>query len=132
MIKMITFCDYCGKKIDAVYGLVPLRLLDRDRDIWEMDKETSTPDMCLDCMVNIRSAIAPEALSKKLNLSRIRKRKQFRKRYLKNRKSSRSLRRKSRCRPEKLIMEGSWHFILPILRVRSDGSRTIASAHSRQ
>lgn len=65
MRKMITYCDYCGKKIDAVYGLVPLRLLDRDRDIWEMDKETSIPDMCLDCMVNIRSAISPEALSKK-------------------------------------------------------------------
>lgn len=66
MRKLITFCDYCGKQIDAVYGLVQLRLLDRDRNIWEMvDKETSIPDMCLDCMVNIRSAIFPEELLRK-------------------------------------------------------------------
>ena len=65
MRKLITFCDYCGKQIEDVYSLVPLRLLDRDRDIWEMKKDCSLPDMCLDCMVNIRSAISPEELLRK-------------------------------------------------------------------
>lgn len=65
MKKMITICDYCGKQIEDVYSLIPVRLLNADEGIWKMDPHYSVPDMCLGCMGNILNAISPEELSRK-------------------------------------------------------------------
>ena len=51
MKKLITICDYCGKQIEDVYSLIPVRLLNADEGIWKMDPHYSVPDMCLGCMV---------------------------------------------------------------------------------
>ena len=47
MKKLITICDYCGKQIEDVYSLIPVRLLSADEGIWKMDPHYSVPDMCL-------------------------------------------------------------------------------------
>ena len=65
MKKLITICDYCGKQIEDVYSLIPVRLLNADEGIWKMDPHYSVPDMCLGCMDNILNAISPEELSRK-------------------------------------------------------------------
>lgn len=65
MKKLITICDYCGKQIEDVYSLIPVRGLNADEGIWEMDPHYSVPDMCLGCMDNILDAISPEELSRK-------------------------------------------------------------------
>lgn len=65
MKKLITICDYCGKQIEDVYSLIPVRLLNADEGIWKMDPHYSIPDMCLGCMDNIINAISPEELSRK-------------------------------------------------------------------
>lgn len=65
MQKLITICDYCGKQIEDVYSLIPVRVLNADEGIWKMDPHYSVPDMCLGCMDNILNAISPEELSRK-------------------------------------------------------------------
>ena len=65
MKKLITICDYCGKQIEVIYSLIPVRLLNADEGIWKMDPHYSVPDMCLGCMDNILNAISPEELFRK-------------------------------------------------------------------
>ena len=49
MQKLITFCDYCGKEIETVYTLLPVRLSESE-STYKMKPDYEPFDMCLDCI----------------------------------------------------------------------------------
>ena len=64
MQKLITFCDYCGKEIEKVYTLLPVRLSEEE-GAYKMKPDYEPFDMCLDCIKANLIMIKPGPLPRK-------------------------------------------------------------------
>lgn len=64
MQKLITFCDYCGKEIEKVYTLLPVRISE-DEGAYKMKPDYEPYDMCLDCIKANLIMIKPGPLPRK-------------------------------------------------------------------
>lgn len=64
MQKLITICDYCGKAIETVYTLLPVRLSESE-STYKMKPDYEPFDMCLDCIKANLIMIKPGPLKKK-------------------------------------------------------------------
>ena len=64
MQKLITFCDYCGKEIEKIYTLLPVRISE-DEGAYKMKPDYEPFDMCLDCIKANLMLIKPGPLQKK-------------------------------------------------------------------
>lgn len=63
MQKLITICDYCGKEIEKVYTLLPVRL--SEEGTYKMKPDYEPFDMCLDCIKANLIMIKPGPLQRK-------------------------------------------------------------------
>lgn len=64
MQKLITICDYCGKELDKLYTLLPVRLSEED-GTYKMKPDYEPFDMCLDCIKANLIMIKPGPLPRK-------------------------------------------------------------------
>lgn len=64
MQKLITFCDYCGKEIEKVYTLLPVRLSEEE-GAYKMKPDYEPYDMCMDCIKANLIMIKPGPLPRK-------------------------------------------------------------------
>ena len=64
MQKLITICDYCGKEIEKVYTLLPVRISEEE-GAYKMKPDYEPFDMCLDCIKANLMLIKPGPLQKK-------------------------------------------------------------------
>lgn len=64
MQKLITICDYCGKEIEKIYTLLPVRLSEEE-GAYKMKPDYEPFDMCLDCIKANLIMIKPGPLQKK-------------------------------------------------------------------
>lgn len=64
MKKLITICDYCGKEIEKIYTLLPVRISE-DEGSYKMKPDYEPYDMCLDCIKANLMMIKPGPLQKK-------------------------------------------------------------------
>ena len=64
MQKLITICDYCGKEIEKVYTLLPVRMSEDD-GTYKMKPDYEPFDMCLDCIKANLIMIKPAPLPRK-------------------------------------------------------------------
>lgn len=64
MQKLITICDYCGKEIEKIYTLLPVRISE-DEGAYKMKPDYEPYDMCLDCIKANLMLIKPGPLQKK-------------------------------------------------------------------
>ena len=64
MQKLITICDYCGKEIETVYTLLPVRLSESE-STYKMKPDYEPFDMCLDCIKANLIMIKPGPLPRK-------------------------------------------------------------------
>lgn len=64
MQKLITFCDYCGKEIETVYTLLPVRLSESE-STYKMKPDYEPFDMCLDCIKANLIMIKPGPVKRK-------------------------------------------------------------------
>ena len=63
MQKLITICDYCGKELDQLYTLLPVRL--SEEGTYKMKPDYEPFDMCLDCIKANLIMIKPGPLPRK-------------------------------------------------------------------
>ena len=64
MQKLITICDYCGKEIEKIYTLLPVRLSEEE-GAYKMKPDYEPFDMCLDCIKANLIMIKPGPLPRK-------------------------------------------------------------------
>lgn len=64
MQKLITFCDYCGKEIEKIYTLLPVRLSEEE-GAYKMKPDYEPFDMCLDCIKANLTMIKPGPVKRK-------------------------------------------------------------------
>lgn len=64
MQKLITICDYCGKELDKLYTLLPVRLSEED-GTYKMKPDYEPYDMCLDCIKANLIMIKPGPIPRK-------------------------------------------------------------------
>lgn len=64
MQKLITICDYCGKELETVYTLLPVRLSESE-STYKMKPDYEPFDMCLDCIKANLIMIKPGPLPRK-------------------------------------------------------------------
>lgn len=66
MQKVITICDYCGRELDNIYTLLPVRRSGED-GTYKMKPEYEPYDMCLDCIRANLIIIKPGPAQRKKN-----------------------------------------------------------------
>lgn len=64
MQKLITICDYCGKEIETIYTLLPVRLSESE-GTYKMKPDYVPYDMCLDCIKANLIMIKPGPVKRK-------------------------------------------------------------------
>lgn len=64
MQKLITICDYCGKEIETIYTLLPVRLSESE-GTYKMKPDYVPFDMCLDCIKANLIMIKPGPIPRK-------------------------------------------------------------------
>ena len=64
MQKLITICDYCGKELETVYTLLPVRLSESE-STYKMKPDYEPFDMCLDCIKANLIMIKPGPVKRK-------------------------------------------------------------------
>lgn len=64
MKKLITICDYCGRQIEEIFSLLPVKLSEQDNTC-QVLPDSSPNDMCIDCLMGNLVMIRPGPLQRK-------------------------------------------------------------------